>query len=63
MAYKIIGGSCTACGACEYDCPNTAIKMKGETYIINADTCSECEGFFDAPQCLAVCPSDSIVQA
>lgn len=63
MAYKINAGSCTACGACEFDCPNQAIKMKGETYVISADKCSECEGFFDSPQCVALCPANCIVKA
>ena len=41
---------CTACGACEFECPNGAIKMKGDAYIIDAAKCTECEGKFDKPQ-------------
>ncbi|NVO13283.1 MAG: 4Fe-4S binding protein [Rhodoplanes sp.] len=56
MAYKIVASQCTACGACEFECPNTAIKMKGDIYIIDPAKCQECEGSFDEPQCAAVCP-------
>ena len=63
MAYKIVTGTCTVCGACEFDCPNSAVTMKGDTYAIVASKCTECEGLFDSPQCVAVCPADSIVAA
>jgi ferredoxin len=56
MALKIIASQCTACGACEFECPTGAIKMKGDTYIIDAKTCTECEGHHDKPQCQSVCP-------
>ena len=26
------------------------------TYIIDAKTCTECDGHFDTPQCASVCP-------
>ncbi len=56
MAYKIVTSSCTACGACEFECPNVAISMKNDTYIIDPKKCTECEGHFETPQCAAVCP-------
>ncbi len=56
MAFKIIASQCTACGACEFECPTAAIKFKNDTYIIDAKICTECEGHFDAPQCNSVCP-------
>jgi ferredoxin len=56
MAYKIVVSQCTACGACEFECPNAAIKMKGDAYVIDAAKCTECEGKFDKPQCVEVCP-------
>ncbi|MFT8737210.1 MAG: 4Fe-4S binding protein [Zymomonas mobilis] len=56
MSYKIVVENCTACGACEFECPNSAISMKGDEFIINADKCTECEGQFDSPQCADVCP-------
>ncbi|MCE1238265.1 MAG: 4Fe-4S binding protein [Hyphomicrobiales bacterium] len=55
MAFKIIASQCTSCGACEFECPSAAIKMKGETYIIDPAKCTECEGM-DTQQCAAVCP-------
>lgn len=63
MAYKIIASQCTACGSCEFDCPNQAVGMKGDVFAINAGKCGECEGFFDAPQCVEVCPAECIVPA
>ncbi len=56
MAYKILASQCTQCGACEFECPNGAVRMKGDGYVIDAAACSECEGHFDAPQCDTVCP-------
>ncbi|WP_083850589.1 4Fe-4S binding protein [Rhodovulum sp. PH10] len=56
MAYKIIANNCTACGACEFECPNSAISMKNEVYAIDPTKCIECEGDFDEPQCASVCP-------
>ncbi len=56
MAYKIVASQCTVCGACEFECPNGAIAMKGDIYIINPNKCTECQGSFDTPQCAAVCP-------
>ena len=58
MAYKIIASSCTACSACEPECPNVAIREKGGTFVIDPKKCTECEGQFDSPQCIAVCPVD-----
>ena len=60
MAYKIIASQCTVCGACEFECPNAAISLKNEMYIIDPKKCTECESHFDAPQCVQVCPVDCI---
>jgi ferredoxin len=56
MAFKIIASQCTACGACEFECPTGAIKFKNDTYVIDAKVCTECEGHFDTQQCANVCP-------
>lgn len=56
MAYKIVTSQCTVCSMCEFECPNAAIKFKGETYIIDATKCTECEGVYDEPKCNEVCP-------
>ena len=64
---------CINCGACEPECPNTAIfeggaswEFDGEThpplqqdiFFIAPEKCTECVGFFDQEQCAAVCPVD-----
>jgi ferredoxin len=56
MAMKINVDECTACGACEFECPNGAIRTKRGVYIIDAGLCTECAGQFDKPQCVTVCP-------
>lgn len=61
MAYKIIASQCSACSACEPECPNVAIREKNGTYIIEPKKCTECAGHFDEPQCVAVCPVENTV--
>jgi ferredoxin len=56
MTYKIVASKCTACGACEDECPNSAISLKNEVYVIDQTKCQECKGRFNRPQCAAVCP-------
>jgi ferredoxin len=56
MAYKIIASSCTGCSLCEFECPNAAISMKGDTFVINPKKCTECEGHSDHARCDEVCP-------
>ena len=56
MTYKIIASQCTGCSACEFECPNAAISMKGETFVIDPKKCTECEGHYDKPKCDEVCP-------
>ena len=55
MAYKIVSSSCTACTACEAECPNVAIVEKNGTFIIKPEKCTECIGHHEEPQCFAVC--------
>lgn len=33
-----------------------------EYYYIVPDKCTECQGFYDEPQCVSVCPNDSVVK-
>ena len=56
MAYTIAADNCISCGACEAECPNNAIRQKGDIYIIDPNKCTECAGQFDTPQCASVCP-------
>lgn len=55
---------CINCGACEPECPNTAIAQGSEYYEIAGDKCDECKGK-DEIHCVAVCPvaDDAIVMA
>ncbi len=70
----MITEECINCGACQPECPNTAIYPGGEEYELNGQTlpalsadyyyvvtdkCTECVGFHDDPQCVAVCPTDA----
>jgi ferredoxin len=72
----VITEECINCGACEPECPNTAIyeggaqwELDGTTaaainqdiYYIVPDKCTECVGFFDQEQCAAVCPVDCCI--
>jgi ferredoxin len=56
MAYKINPDLCTSCDDCLPDCPTASISVKKGMYSINASECTECEGDFDKPQCVKVCP-------
>jgi len=62
MAYEITE-DCINCAACEADCPTQSITVGEETYIIDPNTCVECVGYYDAPQCVALCPVDCCVPA
>ncbi|MBT4762190.1 MAG: YfhL family 4Fe-4S dicluster ferredoxin [Bdellovibrionaceae bacterium] len=61
MALKITD-DCTSCDACLPECPNEAITEGDDIYIIDPKLCTECVGFFDAPQCAEVCPVDCCEQ-
>ena len=72
----MITEECINCGACEPECPNTAIYAGGAQYefkgamhdalsndfyyIVPAKR-TECVGHFDQEQCAAVCPVDCCV--
>ena len=60
MAYKITD-DCISCGACEPECLNEAIKEGEQIYVIDADKCTECVGYFESSKCAEVCPVDSCV--
>ena len=50
MAY-VISDDCIMCGACEGECPVSAISAGDSKYVIDADTCIECGA------CTFVCPA------
>jgi ferredoxin len=59
MALKITD-QCINCDVCEPECPNSAISMGPEIYVIDWKRCTECVGHFEQPQCREVCPVDCI---
>ena len=59
MALKITD-QCINCDVCEPECPNGAISMGEEIYVIDWRRCTECVGHFDKPQCVEICPVDCI---
>ena len=60
MALKITS-DCICCDVCEPECPNEAITLGPEVYVISPDKCTECVGHYDEPQCQMVCPVDCIM--
>ncbi len=57
----LINDDCTVCEACEPVCPNMAISVGDQIYVIDPMKCTECVGVEDEPQCKLVCPADCIV--
>jgi ferredoxin len=72
----MITSDCINCGACEPECPNTAIYQGGVDWELNGVThpaiadgifyivpekCTECVGFYDQEACAAVCPVDCCI--
>ncbi|PWV59008.1 4Fe-4S dicluster domain-containing protein [Plasticicumulans acidivorans] len=61
MAMKIVAMECIACGDCKPVCPTKSISEKGGIFKIDKATCTECEGDFDEPKCVEVCPVDGCI--
>ena len=61
MAMYIVEEECTSCGDCQPVCPMGAVLKKKGLFVIDAATCTECEGEFDEPQCVDVCPIDDCI--
>jgi ferredoxin len=72
----VITSECINCGACEPECPNTAIYQGGVEWDLNGtkhaaiaadifyivpEKCTECVGFHDQEACAAVCPVDCCI--
>lgn len=60
MAHRI-NEDCINCGACVPECPVEAISEGEDIYVINESVCVDCQGHYDEPQCVAVCPVDCII--
>ena len=56
-----IDASCINCDMCVPECPSDSIAMDGKHYQINSDTCIRCEHYYDSPNCVEVCPIDSVI--
>ncbi len=52
----IITDECINCDVCEPECPNQAISMGPNIYVIDPNKCTECVGHYGEPQCVQVCP-------
>ncbi|MES9990889.1 MAG: 4Fe-4S binding protein [Candidatus Thiodiazotropha sp.] len=61
MAFQIVRDVCTACSDCEPVCPTQSIVPFKGVFKIEAETCTECEGDHDVPQCLDVCMEDDCI--
>ena len=55
-----ITDDCINCGACDWCCPTDAISAGERIYMIDAELCTECEGYHETPQCVESCPIDCI---
>ena len=58
----LINEDCINCGACEDECPNGAISMGDEIFVINPDLCTECVGSHGEQMCALACPPEACVQ-
>jgi len=56
----LITGECINCDVFEPECPNGAISMGEEIYVIDPELCTECVGHFETSQCVEVCPVECI---
>ena len=56
----MITEDCTNCDVCLSECPNNAISIGEDMYVIDPNKCTECVGHYDEPQCRTVCPMDCI---
>ena len=59
MPHVIDSRACTACGACEAECPVGAIALVegGEVCAIDPAECTDCG------DCVEVCPAEAIAPA
>lgn len=62
MALRITS-ECINCDVCEPVCPNDAISMGKDFYVIDPELCTECIGHHAEPQCVVYCPVECIEKA
>jgi ferredoxin len=58
----IIEEDCINCGACEDECPNAAISMGEEIFVIDPMRCTECVGHHEEQMCALACPPEACQQ-
>ena len=51
---------CVQCGACEWECPTSAIHPGPARPAIDPSACTECWGHYADSQCAIVCPTGAI---
>ena len=57
----LITDKCTNCDMCEPECPNNAISVGEEIYVIDPALWTECVGHYETPTCQKVCPISSCI--
>lgn len=50
----VISDDCISCGACEPECPVSAISQGDPKYVIDPSKCTDCA------KCVDVCPTSAI---
>ncbi len=58
----LITNKCTNCDMCLPECPNEAISIGDEIYVIDPVLCTECVGHYDTPTCQKVCPITNCIK-
>lgn len=51
----LINSSCISCGKCEKQCPESAIYLGDDQFLIEAEECTSCG------LCLGHCPIEAII--
>ena len=54
---RVITDECLACGSCEPECPEGAIKEGDPIYTIDAEACTDCG------VCEETCPTEALIEA
>jgi ferredoxin len=60
---NVILDTCINCGACEAECPNEAITVGEDVYVIDPDLCDECAAEGGVPACREACPEPACIVA
>lgn len=57
MSYMITN-QCIGCDRCHIVCPTNAIQYNTDRTWIDSTACNNCVGFYQVPQCAAICPTN-----